>query len=142
MRIAPHKCLFPEVLSGQRTMPLIDLSTGKSGIENRGVGILTEFEITDDILNHLKAVGVLDATTEKQLAQLTEFERMLVSGLHWFGKSEVQPNRTDRFLNLTTVLEIVQLFLATFLSERCSRSHMSSLLVVEAHDNTRCLCPR
>jgi hypothetical protein len=31
---------------------------------------------------------------------------MLVSGLHWFGKSEIQPDRTDSFLNLTTVLEI------------------------------------
>jgi hypothetical protein len=100
--------LFPEVLDGQRTIPVTNLTTGESGIENRGVGILTEFEITDDILNHLKTVGVLDAATilEKRLDHVSEFERMLLSGLHWFGKSEVQPDQTDSFLNLTTVLEV------------------------------------
>jgi hypothetical protein len=70
--------LFPEVLSGQRTMPVIDLSTGGVGIQNRGVGIITEFEITEDILKHLEAAGVFQVTTmlEKDLNQLNEFERM------------------------------------------------------------------
>jgi hypothetical protein len=100
--------LFPEVLRGQRTMPVMNLATGESGIVNRGVGFLTEFEINEKILNHLRTIGVLDVgeIREKRLIHRTDFERMILSALHWFGKSEVQFDHSDRFLNLTTVLEM------------------------------------
>lgn len=99
--------LFPELIDGVRTIPVIDISTGGVGICNSSVGVLTDFEFTQDIFRHLQRIGVthISELVRKEPHQLSEFEHLLIAGLHWFGKAEVQPDRTDSFLNLTTVLE-------------------------------------
>jgi hypothetical protein len=99
--------LFPEVTCGQRTMPIVGIAGVGNGVYNRGVGMLGKFERTDAILDHLRGAGVIGIAglLEKPPNELSEFEGLIIRGLHWFGKAEMQQDRADAFGNLMTVLE-------------------------------------
>jgi hypothetical protein len=69
--------------------------------------------ITSDNITKLRDCGALDIAgfLEKPLASLTDIERVILRGIHWFGNALCQGEAENELLSLITCLE-------TFLTPR------------------------
>jgi len=64
-------------------------------------------EISDDCIPELSRLGVFEvsAMLKKPRQQLTDFENILLRGLHWFSSAQQQDEVENKVLNLMTCIE-------------------------------------
>jgi hypothetical protein len=78
-------------------------------------GPILPFDVTRETINKLRECGALDvaAILAKPASTLSDFERVLLRGIHWFGNALPQKESANELLSLVTCLE-------TFLTPRDS----------------------
>lgn len=86
-------------------MPSTNTDSMTFTLENNRPAI--PLRITEDNVSKLKECGAMDvaAFLEKPLGTLTDIERILLRGLHWFGNALCHGEAENELLSLTTCLE-------------------------------------
>lgn len=76
------------------------------GNELKGPAI--DFDISDREIKHMKEFGIfiLSEILEKPEKELTDFEKTLLLGIHWFANSSSQREIENQYLSLMVALEI------------------------------------
>lgn len=77
-------------------------------IPNEYIGPVFEFEINDSTLDFMEETGIIKLSKifGKSSRERTDFEKMIISGLHWFSDSMTQKQVENQFLSLMICLEI------------------------------------
>lgn len=72
------------------------------------VGASVQFEISDENISIMRKIGFfkLSQSLKKSDNGLTDFERSLLIGMHWFADSQMQNDLENEFLSLMICMEI------------------------------------
>lgn len=92
---------------GTLVAPIISSDFSSFNWNQKEVGPLQPFVFSPQIIEILSNLGFfkLAEILKKPYANLTEFERSLLKGIHWFSSALTQVEPENKFLNLTTCLE-------------------------------------
>lgn len=96
-----------EVASGIRYAGIFSGNPGGYFGPHSRVGALARLELTPENVEHLAKIGVFAMANvlKKPDNRLTDFERTLLRGLHWFANAQTQVEPENELLNLMTCLE-------------------------------------
>jgi hypothetical protein len=100
--------LHGEVTSAVQTTFIFALDGQSFQEHSTRVGSLSGFELTPENIGKMEQIGIFKvAEILKQPRKVTDFERMLLRGIHWFATSQTQFERENELLNLMTCLETI-----------------------------------
>jgi hypothetical protein len=100
--------LHGEVISTVRTSFIFALDGQSFQEHSTRVGSLSSFELTSENIGKMEQIGIFKvAEILKQPHKVTDFEQMLLRGIHWFATSQTQFERENELLNLMTCLETI-----------------------------------
>lgn len=87
---------------------LPSLDENSISLRGSGVGPMLPLTINNDTLQILRECGVEDvsAILTKPVSSLSDFERVLLRAIHWFGNALAQPQPENELLSLVTCLEV------------------------------------
>lgn len=90
-----------------RLTPIIAKDESKFKFNSELVGFKKYFEISKDTIDEFKRIGVFELSEllKKPHKKLTNFEQVLLRGLHWFASSINQNEIGNKYLSLTVCLE-------------------------------------
>jgi len=96
-----------EVDFGARTIPIVPSSAQDFDWHSQVVGPWAPFEICPESIEAMRRIGVFDVSKilEKPDAEVTDFEKVLLRGIHWFANSQTQFGKANELLTLATCLE-------------------------------------
>lgn len=77
-------------------------------IPNEYKGPIFELEINESKMEFMKKIGIIKVIEiiNKSNGDKTDFENMILSGIHWFADSMIQKQIENQFLSLMICLEI------------------------------------
>jgi Apea-like HEPN len=90
-----------------RTIPVIATDYTNFTWQMTLQGAIHPFRLTGETKNQMKKLRVFEMSQvlAKPANTLTDFERNVLQGIHWFGDSRVQAERENEILSLTSCLE-------------------------------------
>lgn len=96
-----------EVDFSVRTIPIIPSDARDFDWHSQIIGPLAPFEISPESIEAMRRIGVFEVSRilEKPDVKLTDFERALLRGIHWFANSQTQFGKANELLTLATCLE-------------------------------------
>ncbi len=94
-----------EVVRYNREIVIVPSNSPGLTISSELIGTQAFFIIDENIVKLMDAVGVFKAATVLAKKQRTEFDNMIIQGIHAFAKSYTQNERQDQLLSLITCLE-------------------------------------
>lgn len=96
-----------EVLGSRRWIPVQSQAPPSFNLHLETVGALAPFQLSQENLEHMDRIGVFTVSKvlQKRASQLTEFERTVLRGIHWFANSQIQVEKENELLSLITCLE-------------------------------------
>lgn len=99
--------IMGEAIPGKRVMPMISTDSTKFTIDQESTGPFIAFELTNESLKKMEDIGALEFLhlLKKDENDLTNFEKTLLRGLHWFASAQTQEEVENRFLNLIICIE-------------------------------------
>jgi hypothetical protein len=102
-----------EVFEGVVAFPILDLQTEITGISLARPNKPSGFVLSAEAIERMRDIGAIDLSEilAKEYSSQTDFEQLLLSGLHWLADSDVQAQLENQLLSLITSLE-------TFLTPR------------------------
>jgi hypothetical protein len=97
-----------EIQRGFRSIFAFKTDFKKYHTNDKMVGALYPFEITDENITKMRKIGFFDISIllKKMNHELTEFERTLLLGINWFSDSQIQTELQNEFLSLMICMEI------------------------------------
>ncbi len=95
-----------EVVNVIRTTPTLALDGQSYELPSSYKGPLQPFELSPENIQKMEQIGVFKvADVLKIPGKMTDFEKTLLHGIHWFATSQTQFEKENEFLNLMTCLE-------------------------------------
>jgi len=95
-----------EVVNVIRTTPTLALDGQSYELPSSYKGPLQPFELSPENIQKMEQIGIFKvADVLKIPGKMTDFEKTLLHGIHWFATSQTQFEKENEFLNLMTCLE-------------------------------------
>lgn len=89
-----------------RTTPTLALDEQSYEIPSSYKGPLQPFELSTENIQKMVQIGIFKVAEILKLPdKITDFEKALLRGIHWFATSHTQFEKENEFLNLMTCLE-------------------------------------
>jgi len=88
-------------------IPIVSSDNSQFSIQWLEMGPVFPMEISQETIQSLEEIGVLrlGKALEKQACQRSEFETVLLRGVHWFANAQLPLEKATQFLSLVTCLE-------------------------------------
>lgn len=95
-----------EVVNVIRTTPTLALDGQSYELPSSYKGPLQPFKLSPENIKRLEQIGIFKVAEILKLpGKMTDFEKTLLRGIHWFATSQTQFEKENEFLNLMTCLE-------------------------------------
>ncbi len=95
-----------EVVNVIRTTPTLSLDEQSYELPSSYKGPLQPFELSPENIQKMVQIGIFKVANVLKLpGKMTDFEKTLLRGIHWFAISQAQFDKENEFLNLMTCLE-------------------------------------
>ena len=95
-----------EVVNVIRTTPTLSLDELSYELPSSYKGPLQPFELSPENIQKMVQIGIFKVAEILKLPdKITDFEKALLRGIHWFATSQTQFEKENEFLNLMTCLE-------------------------------------
>jgi len=89
-----------------RTTPTLSLDGQSYELPSSYKGPLQPFELSPENIQNIEQIGIFKVAEVLKLpGKMTDFEKTLLRGIHWFATSQTQFEKENEFLNLMTCLE-------------------------------------
>lgn len=87
------------------TLTALSVKEDESGATYRESMVHERFVINPAVLDKMKSLGVFDLSDLLKKDKLTDFDELILRGVHWLASAQAQPENENALLNLVTCLE-------------------------------------